>query len=442
MFYTQDSGLRTQDSGLINLSYELFIALRYLRAKRRQAAVSVITAIAIAGIAVGVAALIVAQALITGFRSDVQEKILQGTAHLNLLKEDNSGIEDYRELIQSVSRVPGVRAASATIYAPVLLNIGDRQEQAILKGFDPGSAQEANEIFSFNLEGDLSNITARREDRSADHTESESSQSLDGMIIGRQLARTLGVRLNDVVTAITAQTRLTPAGVQARPRYMRFRVTGIFASGLYEYDSKWAYITLATAQNLTGSGDTAGVIQMKVTDIYAVGEIGERVRALAGQEFVTTNWQELNRPLFAALQLQHRLVIVFFALLIAMAALNIITTLTMMVIEKNRDIAILRAQGATPAAIRKIFILQGTIIGAVGAGLGLALGLGLSWMANAYRLVSIPAEFYAVSHITLKVRAIDCIGVILLAMILCLLATLYPSRAAARLAPVEALRYE
>jgi lipoprotein-releasing system permease protein len=433
------------------LTYELFIALRYLRAKRRQAAVSIITAIAVIGITVGVAALIVAQALITGFRSDVQEKILQGTAHLNLLKEDNSGIEDYRELVARISKVPGVRAASATIYAPTLLTHGDQQEQAVLKGIDPRATQEANEVFSTTVEGDPTLLlgeapTPTPTPSGAETTEPPDTQDapeqMKCMVIGQQLARALGLRLNETVTAISAHSRLTPAGMQVRPHYTRFRVVGIFASGLYQYDANWAYISLPAAQKMSGNSETVGVIQMKVTDIYAVEEIGARVRQAAGRGFMTTNWQELNRPLFAALQLQHRLVIVFFAFLIAIAALNIITALTMMVIEKHKDIAILRAQGATPRAIRKIFILQGAIIGIVGAGLGLALGLIASWIANTYRLVSISAEFYSVSHITLKIQAVDCLGVTLMAVVICLLATLYPSRTASRLAPVEALRYE
>ena len=235
---------------------------------------------------------------------------------------------------------------------------------------------------------------------------------------------------------------MTPAGLQPRPRYTRFRVIGIFSSGLYEYDAKWAYISLPAAQTVSASGDTAGVIQMKVKDIYAVNEIGERVRATAGPGFATNNWQELNRPLFAALQLQHRVVIVFFALLIAIAALNIITTLTMMVIEKSRDIAILRAQGSTPRSVQRIFMLQGLVIGLIGASAGLLLGFSLSWLANHYQLVSIPAEIYSISHVTLKVRLIDCASVAILAIIICLLATIYPARTASKLTPVEALRYE
>ncbi len=424
------------------MPYELFIALRYLRAKRRQAAVSVITAIAVAGIALGVAALIIAQALITGFRSDVQDKILQGTAHLNLLKEDNSGIGNYRELINRIRLVSGVKTASATIYAPVLLGAGDRQEQAILKAVDLAAGPEAVEFQNTLVEGDANQIAGQLDVAPAGEPADETPRAETGLVVGQQLARSLGLRVNDSVTAISATTRLTPAGLEQRPRYTNFRVAGIFSSGLYEYDSKWAYISLQAAQQLTGSGDTAGVIQMKVADIYAVRDLGARVRAIGGDGFMTTNWQELNRPLFTALQLQHRLIVVFFALLVAIAALNIITTLTMTVIEKHRDIAILRAQGATPRAIRRIFVFQGLVIGVIGAVAGTLLGLAASWIANRFQLISLPAEIYSVSYITLQVRLVDCLSVAFLAIALCLLATLYPSRAAAQLAPVEALRYE
>ena len=415
------------------MSYELFIALRYLRAKRRQAAVSVITGVAITGIAVGVAALLVALALATGFREEVQDKILGGTAHLNLLKPDNSGIADYRALTERVGKVTGVKAAAATMYDQVLLSANERQEPAILKGVDLTAADKtANEVFATTIEGNPKDLLP------AQTTETE--PPLDGIIVGRELARIMNLRRGDVVTAYSAKTRLTPVGTT--PLTAQFRVVGLSASGLYEYDAHWAYVSLAAAQRLNGEGDVAGVIQMKVTDLYAVNEIGQRVLAASGKDFITQSWQELNRSLFAAFKLQQSLIVAFFSLLIAIAALNIITTLTMAVIEKQGDIAILRAQGATPHSIRKIFMLQGVMIGVIGAVLGVILGVGLSWLANRYKLVSIPAEIYSISYITLKVRALPCALIALLAVVISFLATIYPARAAAKVQPVEALRYE
>ncbi len=422
------------------MSYELFIALRYLRAKRRQSAVSVITAIATIGISVGVAALIVAQALITGFRSDVQEKILRGTAHLNLLREDNGGIENYAELESRIRQIPGIKGVSSTIYTPVLLSAGDRQEQVIIKGIDLASPEERRDLKTSLLEGSEDSL-AESAPASPSEQEEEEAPSM-GILLGQQLARTMGLKINDAITAVSATTRLTPAGLQNRPKYSRFRVAGIFSSGLYEYDAKWAYISLDASQRLSGMLDAVGVIQMKVDSIYEVGELGARIRALAGEGFMTTNWQELNRPLFTALALQHRVVIIFFILLVAIAALNIITTLLMMVIEKHRDIAILRAQGSTPRAILKIFLFQGLVIGVAGALAGLFLGTGLCWLANHYQLISLPAEFYSISHVSLQIRFLDCLLFCSLAVLICLLATIYPARMASRLAPADALRYE
>lgn len=419
------------------MPFKLFIALRYLRAKRQQAAVSAITAIAVTGITVGVAALLIAQAMIYGFRTDVQEKILAGTDHLNLLKEDNSGIEAYQELTQRLRQIPGVTEASATIYAPVLLSANGRQEQAVLKGIDTDDSS-ANDLASITIQGE-SKLPASSPEASL---ESEEELPPEGLIIGDELAKALGLKLSDQVTAVSAVTRLTPVGLQPRPRYTKFSVQGIFSSGWYQYDSKWAYITLKSAQRLSGTDETAGVIRLKVSDIDQVKELGKRVLSVAGKGFITTDWQELNGPLFAALQLQHRVIIIFFALLIAIAALNIITTLTMMVIEKRRDIAILRAQGAFPSAIRSIFLLQGLIIGVVGAGLGLFLGVLTCFIANRYQLISIPAEIYSISHITLRLRILDSVWIPALAIGICLLATLYPASSAAKLTPAEVLRHD
>ncbi len=416
------------------MPYELFIALRYLRAKRRQTAVSVITGVAILGITVGVAALLVALALIKGFRTEIQDKILQGTAHLNLLKADGGNIENYRELAAQISTVPGVLAASATSYEPILLTSGDRSEQAILKGVDTAAPVSANEIFAITIEGDAKQLHQPLAQAGVANP--------PGIIVGKELARVLGLQLNSSVTVVSAAASLTPAGMLPRPRYTSFQVAGFFASGLYEYDSKWAYIALDALQQLSGKGDTAGVIQMRVADIYAVNEVGARVQAKTGAAFITNNWQELNRPLFAALQLQQRVVVVFFILLIAIATLNIITTLTLMVVEKHRDIAILRAQGATAASVGRIFCFQGTAIGVSGTLCGFGLGVFLYWLINAYQLIAVPAEIYSISHVTLKLHIWDCVGVCLITVLISIIATLYPAYTATKLRPIEVLRYE
>ncbi|NOT62196.1 MAG: ABC transporter permease [Acidobacteria bacterium] len=416
------------------MRFELFIASRYLRSRRMHGLVALLTWIATAAVTVSIAALIFALALMNGFRAEIRDKLLQGTAHLNLLKADGSDIENYTELAQRIAQTPGVVAASATTYTPALLALSQRNEPAILKGVDLTAPAAANEVFTTTIEGNPQQL----------HGSSHSTDDeLPGLVIGRELARALNVKLGDQLTASALGTRLTPLGLQPRARSAEFRVVGIFASGLYEYDSKWAYVTLPALQSMIGSGATAGTIQMKVQDIYAVEDIAARVLQTAGREaFVTQSWQELNRPLFSALQLQERVVVSFFSLLIVMAALSIVALLTVLVMQKRQDIAILRTQGATPRMVATIFRWQGLAIGLLGTLAGLPLGLIAIWLANRWRLIALPNEIYSISYIRLTLRLTDGLWVILFTLLVSYLATLYPVAAASRLKPVAALRMQ
>ncbi|MBI3950012.1 MAG: ABC transporter permease [Acidobacteria bacterium] len=406
--------------------FEIFVASRYLRAKRKQAVIAVITTIAVLGIAAGVAVLVIALALVTGFNEDIQNKLLGGTAHLNLMRSDGEGIPDYREMAQQLMRVPGVKAAAATTYFNVVLS-GANQAGAIIKGIDLSAAREANEIYATIIEGDVASLAIKEPGE-------------EGIILGKVIANELNLKPGDYVNLISPQGRLTPFGLS--PRQQRFRVRGIFQSGLYEYDSTWAYTSLEAAQHLMGLGDEATLIQMKVADIYEVKEITQRVLNAVGPGYTTTDWQELNKPVFAALQIQRLVVVIVLTLMIFIAALNIITTLTMMVVEKTRDISILMAMGATSRSIMRIFMLQGMMVGAIGTALGLMVGIVACLAADKYHLIQLPETIFSIAYAPFHVRVRDTLVVALIAMGISFLATIHPARQASRLDPVEGLRYE
>jgi len=418
-------GLQLGQAPKVN-PFEMFVASRYLRAKRKQAVIAVITTIAVLGIAAGVAVLVIALALVTGFNEDIQNKLLGGTAHLNLMRRDGEGISDFREITQQLMSVPGVTAAAATTYFNVVLS-GTYQAGAIIKGVDVGAPREANEVYSTIIEGDVKSLAA-------------TEPGEEGMIVGIALAKELNLKVGDYVTVISPQGRLTPFGLS--PRQRGFRVTGVFQSGLYEYDSTWAYTSLEAAQQLMGLSDEATLIQMKVSDIYQVKAIAQRVLDKVGPGYTTTDWQELNKPVFAALQIQRLVVVIVLTLMIFIAALNIITTLIMMVVEKTRDISILMAMGATARSIMRIFILQGLMVGAIGTALGLILGITTCLIADKYHLIQLPETIFSIAYAPFHVRVRDALVVAFIAMTISFLATIYPARQAARLNPVEGLRYE
>jgi lipoprotein-releasing system permease protein len=409
------------------MPYEVFIALRYLRAKRRQAVLSVITFISILGIAVGVWALVIVLAFQSGMEQDLQTKILGGTAHLNLMREDEGPIANPQDIVARLEQMPHIRAAAPTLYVDVLLSGNDRSRAAILKAVDLKSRPEANEVFQTTIQGSVKDLQTNAAGDS-------------GLILGRELADDLGLKVGDTATAISPEGRLTPAGLA--PRQKIFTVVGIFKSGLYEYDSNWAYISMESAQELILNPQAAEIIQMKVDDIYRVKEIAAGVLASVGPGYKTRDWQQLNQPVFAALNLQRLGFFVGIGLIILVAALNIITTLVMMVVEKNRDIAILMSMGATRRSILTIFMLQGLIIGVAGMAAGGIIGALAAWLANAYRLIKLDPRIYSIAYVPFNIRPLDVLMVTALAVIISFLATIYPAWKASQLVPVESLRYE
>jgi lipoprotein-releasing system permease protein len=415
------------------MPYEMFIALRYLRAKRKQVMISVITVIAIMAVAAGVASLIIVLAMMTGFRQEFQSRILSGTAHINLGHKTRRPIADYRELVARLQSLPHIRSASATLYQRVLIQGTNQTDGAILKGVDMSAPSESNEVFQFSIEGDARSL-------SAPEVDPETGAQIDRMIVGRGLAEHTGLRIGDIATVISPQGHLTPLGMA--PRYRDFKVAGIFTSGLSDYDEAWTYISLEAAQRLSGTEDVAEFIQMKVDDVDNVKEIKSEVLRAVGDDFEAQDWQELNAPIYSALSYEKYLTGIALLIVIGIAALNIITVLIMIVMEKQRDIAILKSMGATNRSVMYLFMAQGLLIGLVGIAFGLLLGAGFCYFADANQWIKLPAGAYALDYLPFHVKALDVTIVALVTIAISFLSTLYPSWNAARINPVEGLRYE
>jgi lipoprotein-releasing system permease protein len=437
------------------MPYELFLALRYFYSRRRRPLARVTALFAVAGIGFGVAAFIVALALSNGFRDEMRDKILSSTAHVTLMRRDAQAFTDYRALMTRVREVDGVTSASATFYDGALLSGANNSAYAVLRGLDNESARAVEQLRRSLIQGtvepllkDASSYDGEKEkEKSAaplepdtkSYSEAQSEAALPSVVIGAELAERTGLRVGDAAQIISGDATLTPLGLA--PRYRRARVAGIFRSGLYEYDATWVYVPLNIASQFSGEQQpVASAISLEVADIYNTREVAARVRERAGGEFITVDWQEANRPLFAALTLERRMGLLVIAIIILLAALNITTTLVLVVVERRADIAILSALGAQRRSIMLLFVIEGAMIGAIGASLGVALGLLASFAGNRYRLVSLPADVYSISNVPFHTRAQDIALAALIAFVLSLLATIYPARAAARLRPAEALR--
>jgi lipoprotein-releasing system permease protein len=418
---------------MIAVPYELFIALRYLRAKRKQVVISVITLIAIGAVAAGVASLIIVLSMMTGFREEFQTKILSGTAHLNLLRKDGQNIQNSEELVERLAKLRHIRSASPTLYQRVLIQGTKDTDGAILKGVDMNAPPAMNEIFQFTVAGDPQALAAS-------DTDAETGASIDNLIIGQDLAQAIGLKVGDIATIISPQGHLTPVGMS--PRYRDFKVVGLFASGLADYDATWAYISIDAAKRLSGSQDVVQLIQIKVDDVDEVKRIGSEVLAAMGDEYTVQDWQELNAPIYTALSYEKLLSGIALLIVIGIAALNIITVLIMIVMEKQRDIAILKSMGATHRSVMWVFMLQGVLIGVVGLLIGLIAGTAFCSLANAKRLIKLPPGAYALDYLPFHVNAADILIVALVTLLISFASTIYPAWSASRLNPVEGLRYE
>jgi lipoprotein-releasing system permease protein len=431
------------------MRFELFIASRYLRAKRRQAVIGVITGISILGVAAGVASLVVALAINNGFREDLQDRLLGSTSHVNLLRTESDGIKNWQPLMDRLTKQPHVVAAAPAIYEQVLISRGPRARGAVLKGLMPSYERKVSDLLSTVKTGSADSL----EEKVASEPQPQPDQSpssLEGVqdrlaamppiILGQNMADDLGATVGSVVLVTSPQGELTPFGMV--PKYNRFRVSGIFNSGFYDYDSSWAFARLSDSQQLFGLGDLVSVLEFKIDDIYKAGAIGQQLEQAAGPGFMSTNWMEQNKAIFRALRLERLVTFITIGLIVFVAALNILISLIMMVMEKTRDIAVLMSMGTRKSQVRRVFIAQGLLIGVIGTAIGLALGYSLSWVGGHYHLLSLAPEVYSIDYVPFAPRAMDGVLVSLVAIGISLIATVYPSWSAARILPAEALRYE
>jgi lipoprotein-releasing system permease protein len=421
------------------MRFELFIAARYLRAKRRQAVVGVITAISIAGVTAGVTSLIVALAITNGMRRDLQDRLLGSTAHVELMRIQSDGIRDWRPLTERLRHLPHVTAAAPGLYGQVLVSRGARSGGAQIKGILPEQERTVSDLLEKVTMGSIAPLEPANEP-AASADDEPANRAEPPLLIGYDLADTLDAKVGSSVMVTSPQGELTPLGIV--PKYQRFRVAGIFHSGFYQYDSGMAFLRLRDAQALFGEPDLVSVISFKVDDMYHADRVGKDIESAAGPGFLTTNWMEQNRELFRALRLEQIVTFIVIGLIVCVAALNILIALTMMVMEKTRDIAVLLSFGVQPAQVRRIFLLQGLLISVLGTAIGLALGYSLAWFGGHYRFIQLSAEVYSIDYLPFAPRWIDGVIVAAVSLSVSLLATLYPSASAARIAPAEALRYE
>ena len=418
------------------MKYEWVIGLRYLKAKRKQTFISIITVISIAGVMVGVMALIVVLAVMSGFEKTLKEKILGTQAHLHLLKATQEGMDQYQEVTKRVEETKGVVSAAPFIISQVMLSSESNVFGVVLTGIDPDRVGRVTELANNLKAGRLEDLKGGKEG------------DPPGIILGIELAKHLSVSLNDSIQVISPLGTVTPMGMM--PKMKRFRVKGIFYSGMYEFDNTMAYVSLESAQKFFSMGDRVTGIEIKTNDMYKVKEIGREIRRKLGFPFWTKDWMEMNRNLFSALRLEKIAMFIILVLIVLVAAFNIISTLIMVVMEKNKDIAILKSMGASSRSILKIFTIEGGVIGVVGTILGTILGLVAAFnlekitdfVESLFGFKILSSDVYYIDKLPSQVNPFDVTMIVMTAILISLLATLYPSWRASKLDPAEALRYE
>jgi lipoprotein-releasing system permease protein len=407
--------------------FELFIARRYLRAKRKQVVISVITAISVVGVAAGVMALVIALAVNNGFRDTLQRNLLGATAHVSILaKEPGTGIEHWEQMAPQLARIPHVKSAAPALYESGYVSGPVQGAGVAIKGIDVRPGAPVADTLKHLKTGSLDGLRA--------------SSDLPGIVLGARLAENIGAVTGKQVQVVIPNGQLTPFG--PRPSYVRLRVAGTFESGFYDLDANWAFLSLTDAQKAFDLADVVNSIELMLDDIYQAPEVAAAAEKLIGPTLAATTWGETNKQLLSALTMERTVTVITIGLIQLVAALNILITLVMMVMEKHRDIAILMSMGAKARQIRNVFVYEGALIGAVGTAIGLAIGYGVCYFAERYQWVKLDPQVYSIPYVPFEPRAFDGIWIAGAALAVSLIATLYPARSATRIAPVESLRYE
>jgi lipoprotein-releasing system permease protein len=407
--------------------FELFVAARYLRARRKEAVISIITLISVVGVAAGVMALVIALAVTNGFRNTLERNLLGAMAHIDIEEKGSDGIAQWRELCARLRKMPHVTAVSPSLYTPVLMTGGVRPKEAVLKGVDVNAELAISDALRHLKEGSVGPLR-------------DPDARPPAVIIGNQLKDDTGLLLKSVATVVSPEGQLTPMGPE--PSIRKFRVAGVFETDFYEIDDLWAYTSIEAVQKALSLDDVVNQIELKVDDLNRAPQIAGEISKAIGSHYTATAWQEKNHALLNSMKMERIVTAIVISLIILVAALNILIVLVMMVMEKYKDIAILMSMGARKEQIRRIFMLQGVLIGVVGSAIGLTLGYTVAHLADKYKLIPLEKSVYAFSFVPFDARWTDGVWIAALAILVSFLATIYPARNATRISPVEVLRYE